>query len=119
MAGRAQTIVVGYDGSEGARRALDRAADLTGYGTSLAVVHVVPPSGTANGHHLVEARLRLNDRLLSAYTVERFGDPAEELTQAALELRADLLVVGDGEVGSRSVGARLVHEAPCDVLVVK
>jgi nucleotide-binding universal stress UspA family protein len=120
MAGRAQTIIVGYDGSEGARRALDRAAELMGYGGSLAVVYVVPSSGNANGYHLLdEARALLNDRLLSARTVERFGDPTQELVQAARELHADLLVIGDGETGPRSVGTRLIHEAPCDVLIVK
>ena len=120
MAGRAQTIVVGYDGSERAKRALDRAAELIGYGTSLAVVHVVPSSGNSNGdRRLDEARIRLNERLLSAQTVKRFGDPTEELIRAAQELRADLLVIGDAEKGPGSVGARLIHEAPCDVLVVK
>jgi nucleotide-binding universal stress UspA family protein len=113
-------IVVGYDGSEGARRALDRAAKLMGYGASLTVVHVVPSSGNSNGYHLLdEARTLLNDRLLSARTVERFGDPTQELVRAARELHADLLVIGDGETGPRSVGARLIHDSPCDVLVVK
>lgn len=117
MTGRARTILVGFDGSEGARRALDRAAELVGYGTSLSVVHVVP-SGHANGSlSLEEARRRLNDRLLSARTLERVGDPADELIRAAQELRADLLVIGDSRDGS--VRRRLVHDAPCDVLVVR
>jgi nucleotide-binding universal stress UspA family protein len=91
-----------------------------GYGASLAVVHVVPSSGNSNGYHLLdEARIRLNDRLLSARTVERYGDPTQELVRAAQELHADLLVIGDGDTGARSVGARLIHEAPCDVLVVR
>jgi nucleotide-binding universal stress UspA family protein len=120
MAGKAQKILVGYDGSEGARRALDRAAELLGYGTSLSVVHVVPSYGSSNGHRFLdEARIRLNDRLLSAQTLERSGDPTEELVRAAQELHADLIVIGDGELGPGSVGARLIRQAPCDVLVVK
>ena len=35
MAARARSILVGYDGSEAARRALAAAADLSGYGSSL------------------------------------------------------------------------------------
>lgn len=119
MAGRAQTIVVSFDGSDGAKRALDRAADLVGYGTRLAVVNVVPPSGHSNGV-LDEARLRLSLRHLTARTFERGGDPAAELIEAAHWLRADLLVIGDGERPSDGcVRTRLIHEAPCDVLVVR
>lgn len=112
---------MGFDGSEGARRALDRAGDLVGYGTNLSVVHVVPSYGPLNGHSsLDEARTRLNDRLLPAHTLERHGDPAEELIRAAEELHADLLVIGDHrESNEESVGARLIREAPCDVLVVR
>jgi nucleotide-binding universal stress UspA family protein len=121
MTGRAQTIVVGFDGSDGAKRALERAADLVGYGTSLAVVNVVPPSWQSNGHQLLdEARIRLNARYLTARTLERVGDPTAELLEAARELHADLLVIGDGKKPfDGSVGARLIHEAPCDVLVVR
>jgi nucleotide-binding universal stress UspA family protein len=121
MSGRAQTIVVGFDGSEGAKRALDRAADLVGYGTNLAVVHVVAPAGRSSGHRsLAEARTRLNSRLLAARALERTGDPAAELIRTARELHADLLVIGNGKNSSeRSVSARLIDEAPCDVLVVR
>lgn len=119
MAGRAQTIVVGFDGSGAAQRALDRAADLVGYGTTLAVVNVVPPSGRSNGV-LDEARLRLSLRHLAARTFERVGDPAAELIEAAHWLRADFLVIGDSvRPSDGSVRARLIHEAPCDVLVVR
>ncbi|MEX2646247.1 MAG: universal stress protein, partial [Gaiellaceae bacterium] len=38
----AARIVVGYDGSEPAQRALDRAAELAGYGTTVTVVSVAP-----------------------------------------------------------------------------
>jgi nucleotide-binding universal stress UspA family protein len=119
MPGRAQTIVVSFDGSDGAKRALDRAADLVGYGTRLAVVNVVPPSGHSNGV-LDEARLRLSVRHLAALTFERVGNPVAELIEAVHWLRAALLVIGDGEAPSNgSVRTRLIHEAPCDVLVVR
>jgi nucleotide-binding universal stress UspA family protein len=38
----ASRILVGYDGSEPAQRALDRAAELAGYGTTVTVVSVAP-----------------------------------------------------------------------------
>jgi nucleotide-binding universal stress UspA family protein len=116
MAGRAQTIVVGYDGSEGARRALDRAADLVGYGTDLAVVSVTATSGHGR-QPLDEARIRLHARHLAARSIERAGDPAAELVAAARTLNADLLVVGAGQNGS--VRMQLAREAPCDVLLVR
>jgi nucleotide-binding universal stress UspA family protein len=121
MVKRAQAIVVGFDGSDGAKRALDRAADLVGYGTRLSVVHVVPPSAHANGSRLLdEARRRLNGRQVAAHTLERVGDPTAELIRASRELRAHLLVIGDGKRSTEgSVGARLIREAPCDVLVVR
>jgi nucleotide-binding universal stress UspA family protein len=118
MAGRAQTIVVGYDGSEGARRALDRAADLVGYGTDLAVVSVTATSGHPDGRQpLDEARTRLHARQLAARSIERAGDPAAELVAAARTLNADLLIVGAGQNGS--VRTQLAREAPCDVLLVR
>jgi nucleotide-binding universal stress UspA family protein len=118
MTRRAQSIVVGYDGSEGAKRALDRAADLAGYGTSLVVVNVAALHAHSNGRDLLdEASVRLNSRLLVARTFKRVGDPAVELIQAAKEFRADLLVVGEGR--NTRISIKLVHEAPCDVLVVR
>jgi len=39
---RPEKIVVGYDGSDSAKRALDRAAGLTGTGSLLTVVIVAP-----------------------------------------------------------------------------
>ena len=40
MAPRPRRIMVGYDGSDAATRALDVAADLVGYGSTLEVVAV-------------------------------------------------------------------------------
>jgi len=40
MAGQPRQILVRFDGSEASQRALDVAADLVGYGSSLAVVVV-------------------------------------------------------------------------------
>lgn len=59
------------------------------------------------------------------YTVVRSGSPAEEIIRAAAELSADLIVVGGrgkGTVGAilmGSVAYRVLHHAPCPVLVTR
>jgi Universal stress protein family len=102
---RAAKIVVGYDRSEGARWALDRAAGLCGYGSLLTVVSVArSPS----------ERERIGRLLLEA---------SDELIAAARDKEADLLVVGNGKTRLEralhgSVSSSLIRRAPCDVLVV-
>jgi nucleotide-binding universal stress UspA family protein len=137
MAARARNILVGYDGSEAARRALDAAADLTGYGSSLAVVSVAsrPDDLSSNGSAaldghvsarrlLGEARGLLHCRHVTARYLEPVGEPAEMLMEIARELDADLIVVGRrdqnpvGRIVLGSVSAKVVHRALCDVLVV-
>ena len=49
MAAQPRTILVGYDDSDAARRALDRAADLAGYGSRLTVVSGARNEGPALG----------------------------------------------------------------------
>ena len=124
----AQTIVVGYDGSEGARRALVHAAELVGYGSTLTVVSVSSgPNGSYRDGYADEQRQDARQILANQHVVGRYmtpaGDPARELVEAVRRLDADLLVVGkrngDGLDRLGSVTARVVHEAPCDVLLVE
>jgi nucleotide-binding universal stress UspA family protein len=120
---RPRRILVGYDASEAARRALDAAADLAGYGSTLAVVSVADGRG-ADGL-LDDARERLLSRHVTARYVSRVGDPAGELISACEELEGDLIVVGRREQSALrrlvlgSVSAAVVSRAPCDVLVVR
>lgn len=132
------TVVVGYDGSESARHALTR---LQGWGLddlSLVVVSVTPTvTSTGLGVELAdehpgsestlrEARevLEAGGRIRAIDTRTATGDPAEVLMRTARDLGADLLVVGrlGRDYVSRtllgSVAARVVQQAPCDVLVV-
>jgi nucleotide-binding universal stress UspA family protein len=123
MAGRARSILVGYDDSDASRRALERAADLAGYGSILTVVSV-SENGTSASDAVAHARERLVDRQIRATYLERHGDPALALVQAADEAGADLLVVGRSRdvalepVPLGSVSSDVVFGAPCDVLVV-
>jgi nucleotide-binding universal stress UspA family protein len=124
--GKTGKIVVGYDGSESAGRALDRAAELSGYGTQLTVVSVARDS---NGFEQIRRLLsEASERLLRLRTFaqldERVGDPAEQLIAAVGERGADLLIVGNGKTALQrlllgSVSTKLVHDAPCDVLVTR
>jgi nucleotide-binding universal stress UspA family protein len=121
MAARPRTIVVGYDGSDASRRALDAAADLVGYGSTLAVVHV-RCAGAPVGETVGLARERLLERQIPARYLEPSGHPATEIVEAARAVSADLVVVGRRSALERvlgSVSSAVVRRAPCDVLVVR
>lgn len=123
MAAQARRIIVGYDDSESAQRALDRAADLTGYGSTLTVVSVTSGNGPMSVTALDHARERLLRRHVTATYLQPVGEPAAELVGTARELEADLVVVGRRSNSLRrlvlgSVSADVVRSAPCDVLVV-
>jgi nucleotide-binding universal stress UspA family protein len=131
-------IVVGYDGSDNARRALERAVELAGKDGTITVVSVATALlggarsvGVAEaelGHAsaaLREAEAVLSARGVAAETVEGLGDPGHEIVEVAKTSAADLVVVGTrnrdlvGRVLLGSVSTDVVHHAPCDVLVVR
>ena len=135
-----KTIVVGYDASEGSRRALERAALLAGaFESQLVVTSVAPvttsaaprsigadPAETAGEHlaELVAARAYLESQGLAADYVEAVGRPGESILAAAQERSADMIVVGTRESGlltrllGGSVSETVSHRAHCDVLIV-
>ena len=102
-----QKIVVGYDGSEHARRALARAAAFAKSGSSLTVVSAArvtllvrggsainPVDAEERDHALSEARSILAGLGAEATFVEGSGDPADVIVQEAENEGADLIVVG-------------------------
>jgi nucleotide-binding universal stress UspA family protein len=135
-----RTILVGYDDSETAGRALERAATLAkALGAALVVTSVAPVTETTGGRslgadpvqpaseHLAElhtARVYLDGQGLTAAFVEAVGHEGEALLAAAQAHQADLIVVGAGATGflqrllGRSVPDTVAHHARCDVLIV-
>jgi nucleotide-binding universal stress UspA family protein len=132
------SIVVGYDGSDGSRAALDEAARLAkGLGLEVVVAFGfgVQPSGgeTADHRRLLEERgERLADEAMAhladlgargsiAVVDER---PAESLLRVAEEHGAEMIVVGtrgEGPVAGALLGSvpyKLVHRSTIPVLVV-
>jgi nucleotide-binding universal stress UspA family protein len=129
------TILVAYDGSPEAKRALRHAADLVGRGGSVAVLNVIPVQAVSarletvsaeqraeQRHLLEEARSVLARRRVGMTPLTAVGDPATEIRAAAEKTRAGIVVVGRKNGRARlirgSVSTRLVRRAPCDVLIV-
>jgi nucleotide-binding universal stress UspA family protein len=134
-----ERIVVGFDGSEHAHKALERAADIAG-GATLAVVSsahvrtfyrgaglspIDPADIESRAAALAEAREYLEGRGADAVYIEGSGNAADVMVQEAEESNADLIVVGARGLGAAkrialgSVSTNVVHHAHCDVLVVR
>jgi nucleotide-binding universal stress UspA family protein len=126
-------VVVGYDGSDAARRALTRAAAAAGARGHVVVVHaseagVDDADEEPSGRGAALAR-EANDLLaadgVAVSTRLMEGDAAEALVQVAREVDPRLIVIGarGGDFVARtlrgSIGERLVARAPCDLLVVR
>jgi nucleotide-binding universal stress UspA family protein len=112
--------MVAFDDSDASRRALDAAADLMGYGSSLSVVHVrgadVPEDGTVD-----VAREQLQRRRIMGRYLEPCGHAAREIVHTAGAMGADLVVVGRRKAEGDTLGSvssEIVRDAPCDVLIV-
>ena len=137
-----QTIGVGYDGSDDARAALDRAiavAEATGaalelIGVAEPVVPAVAMGGVAfpyeqvaaSQHKACEDALREGvarvDSRVEVTTTTLDGPAGLRLAEAAAHL--DLLVIGSRGYGPvravmiGTVGRALAHEAPCPLMIV-
>ncbi|MCL5422354.1 MAG: universal stress protein [Nitrospirae bacterium] len=136
-------IVVAYDGSEQAVKALREAANMAEkMGASITVVTVVPDvclGDVSEAECRTITRIfekdakgsmkRVTDELASrgitAEFIIKHGSPAEKILEAAEGIGADLVVVGShGKHGAEkyffgSVSSRVVEHSKCHVLVIK
>jgi nucleotide-binding universal stress UspA family protein len=131
-------IVVGYDGSDGAKHALERAITLAGDNGQITVVaaaethirtgiteggHLDPSEFERRRNDLEEVQTLLAERGVDAETVAAQGDPGDVILSTAKD--ADLVVVGSRGLNPfqrlllGSVSSKVVHRAECDVLVVR
>ncbi len=137
-----KTILVGYDESEPAKRALDRAAELAVALDAEVIVTSVAPAlvgaSAARGigpidpadppelhrEELEHAAGVLGKRGIRAEYSLALGDPAGEILDLAESRNVDLIVVGARELGllerllGMSVSGAVKRKAHCDVLVV-
>ncbi len=142
-------ILVGMDFSETSEAALRQGITMAAReaGSQLHVVHAAPGSGPVIAMELSEGRRDLTleqgakelaryveetmsstpggKQIRGALTHVRLGDPAEEITRLAVDLDADLIIVGThGRRGIQrmilgSVAERVTRLADCPVLVAR
>jgi nucleotide-binding universal stress UspA family protein len=133
-----KTIVLGYDDSDPAKRALERAAELArAFGAKVIVTSVatmlvgraggpVDPADPPEEHkrELVHAASFLTEHGVEGEFDLALGDPASHIVELAEQRGADLIVVGTHEpsVLERLLGLSVTHKverkAHCDVLIV-
>jgi nucleotide-binding universal stress UspA family protein len=141
---RADTIVVGTDGSESAARAVREAARLARMtGARLVIVSAfsdlhpyrehIQSGGQEDLVHLgavadqllMRAAAEVDGDDIGMETVSRQGDPAQVLADVATEENAQLIIVGDRGLSGverfllGSVSHKVSHHAPCSVLIVR
>lgn len=144
-----KSIVVGTDGSETAKKAVQEAADLAGaVGAEINLVSAYVPVSTqrlreetrqapgdvqwqVSPREDVDAMLDEAEQLVRAANVKavnrhaREGDPADAILDVAEEQGSDLIIVGNkGMSGAKrfllgSVPNKVSHHAPCSVLIVR
>lgn len=130
-------ILVAYDGSDPAKRALERAATLGGGEHEITVLSVVPvlvgarggaidPTSDVADHRrmLDEAAELLAQRDTTPKALEAVGQPEEVIVTVAEKEGFELVVLGSHGHGllHRLLGSTTNHvvaHAPCDVLVVR
>jgi nucleotide-binding universal stress UspA family protein len=132
-------IVLAYDGSEGARRALELLAGLAGAGdrvTAVGVAEGIPLLGYAGtlpspeqeqerDSRLAEAEEALVTHGIAVSLEPRVGDPATAILDVAEREGAGLIVLGTRGLGIAerwligSVSDKVLHHARCSVLVAR
>ena len=135
-----RNVVIAYDGSDGAKLALARAAEIASRdGASLTIVEAVSgqvpspapggpplpkPEKRAMGREDLRAAIEETDPELEASGWLIGGPPGKGIVTVADDIGADLIITGSrgrgGITGALlgSVSTEILHRAKCDVLVV-
>jgi nucleotide-binding universal stress UspA family protein len=128
-----RNVLVAYDGSEAARRALARATELARDDDRMTVVDIMPEPGVSSAIAPPSDRLRqermledatrfLAGRGIQARTLAPIGDAASEILAAAERIDADAIVIARRAKPTShllgSTSGHVVRSAKCDVLVV-
>lgn len=136
-----KTIVVGFDESEGSRKAFRYALETARrFGARMIIVSVIrvpEPAIAVEVDAIVDAASRRLEKALLELTAEAsaagvdarteiaIGHPAEQIVHLADLREADLIVLGSGGAGRikhfmlGSVSERVMRYAPCPVTVVR
>jgi nucleotide-binding universal stress UspA family protein len=135
-------ILLAYDGSEGSKVALEKAADIAKIATAelhiLAVGRIPEYAETVSeveeakeqassfySKAIGEAARALNQRGLTAISRIEFGKPGDVILRIAEDLKVDLIILGNNPhsvLRRRFLGAtvdKVVDRAHCSVLVMK
>jgi nucleotide-binding universal stress UspA family protein len=132
-------ILIAVDGSDVSLRALERVARFLKEDADVAIVTVARPiyrdpryTGYADPGDeeeqrriLYAARDALHRKGIAATGLAPTGDPADEIVAAAKQFQAELVVMGARSLGAverlvlGSVNTKVMHQAVCDVLIVK
>lgn len=132
------SILVGYDGSASAKKALEKAVTLLKEHDELIVVSVVPSSdgkeftiidsdlSAANAQSQVNSAIAgLKEKGINIIGIVREGDIADEILKMGKEMKCDLIVIGHkgvskiGKFMLGSVAEKVVRYASRPVLVVR
>jgi nucleotide-binding universal stress UspA family protein len=133
-------ILIGYDGSDASRRALDRATEMFRDPAEIAVISVAPylhggphstgpydPTDTPEQHEdeAAEARGILAGMGAQARVIVGHGDPATLICSVAERDGFDTIVIGSRTLHGvkrallGSVSSHVATHAGCDVMIVK
>jgi nucleotide-binding universal stress UspA family protein len=136
MATARPIVLVGYDGSEPAQRALEHAAELVGPRGKVSVINVIRAQSVSSRWVTVTDKeratqdrlLRESERVLArlgvdANIIAAAGDPATEILAASQSIEAGVIVIGRRKRSTRRLvrtplSTTLVRRAGIDVLVV-
>ena len=134
-----ESVIVGYDGSDEAKRALARAAEFARSGAKVTVVAAVsvelhafrsmgrrdPTESAEISTALDDAQAPLKEQGIASASIEGEEKRRGRVVEGAKETGADLVIVGSRGLGATkrallgSVSTSVIHHAPGDVLVVR